>query len=1012
MIFCIRYVCWLGYGLSLILLFACSDPIDPSEDSEQKGKPATETILLHQGTNLAVAHHTESDTSVIALQGTLYLQNPGEENTIAITEWLDDAWEPDINPAGTKVIYEGYREGNWDLWQKPLSADQSAEQLTEGQFDEREPQYSPDGLEVIFSSDRGGSYDIWRLNLADKSITQLTDTETETHSPAWSPDGSAFAYVVDGRPDSSLYIQQLSTGAVTKVYESPGRLSALSWRPDGEALAFRTLDRDSNGNALSALRVVDIATGSEQILSPVDADVFPFRAQWLDNESLIYTSDGLVTEWQTSGIRHRPFSAEIEIDKTPYPRKTYEFDRGEPKAVLGISYPALSPKGDYLAYGALGDLYLWHIPSKSLTQLTDDPGADQSPSWSPDGKRLTYVSDESGKYEVWVYDLEAKTSEPIKIDRDIVSFPAFSPDGKKIAFFTDVPHAPLLHVSGQLSIFDLETRTLEFILEPMPPEPLAWSANGEFIITSKLVRYTQRYREGLYDLAFANVATGEEHTLRPAAHRSIKHGSYSAGASAVAYSQDGMLYSLSLTDDMQAKSAAKLLYSELADTPSWSANGRYIAFQAGNAIKRLDLQSGKVVDITPEMVWQREQPQESWILRAGTLFDGRNETLRHNVDIVIQGNRIQSLTEIDEDATLRVVDASDKTVIPGLFESHAHIGDHNLSEEQGRVWLAYGITSVRDPGSNPYLANERKEAWDSGRRIGPRTFITGHNIDGNRIFYAVSESIASDAHLERALQRSKLLEVDFIKTYVRLPNRQQKRVMEFAHAMGVPTTSHELLPAAAMGVDGIEHFTGTSRRGYTTKISELGRSYQDVEEVLVSSGMAVVPTLVVPGVVLTFSEQNDLYDTPSFNAFYGPAQKQNYQGFMRFFGPGVEGYVDNYGSLLSRLVARDALVGTGTDSPFTPFGTGMHAELRLYQREGLAPWQILHAASYQSARIAGAEKDLGSIEAGKLADMVVVDGAPLQDISELSKISMTVKNGRAYSVDSLRHPEKGKIDAK
>jgi imidazolonepropionase-like amidohydrolase len=214
-------------------------------------------------------------------------------------------------------------------------------------------------------------------------------------------------------------------------------------------------------------------------------------------------------------------------------------------------------------------------------------------------------------------------------------------------------------------------------------------------------------------------------------------------------------------------------------------------------------------------------------------------------------------------------------------------------------------------------------------------------------------------------------------------------------------TSHELLPAAAYGVDYVEHFTGTSRRGYATKISELGRSYEDVVEVLSRTGMGIVPTMVVPGVVLTFREQDDLYSTPQFNAFYGPPAKKNYQDFMGFFGPGSEAYVDAYGKLLSRLIERGALVGVGTDSPYTPFGTGLHAELRLYQREGLAPYQILQAATLQSARIAGVDKDLGSIEVGKLADMVIIDGDPLADISNVTRVAGTVKNGRYYPIDAL-----------
>ncbi|WP_317933225.1 amidohydrolase family protein [Halioxenophilus sp. WMMB6] len=989
---------WLT--LLLATLSACDSP-KPATGPETTTNTISTTITVHEGTNIAVARNPVNGELVIAHQGALFLQTAAGE-VQALTEWPDDAWEPDINSSGTALVYEGYRFGSFDLWQLPLDGSEPPTQLTQSEFDDREPQYSPDGNAVIFSSERGGSYDIWQLALSSGELQQLTHTQGESHSPSWSPSGEQFAYITDGRPTSSVYLAEADGSGQRALWQSDGKLSALSWSPDGQQLAIRTLDRDADGNALSALRLIDIATGDEHSITADDADVFPFRAQWSGNNSLLFTSDGLIKNWQAGSETTIPFALPITITHADYPRKQRDFDRTDAQPVLGYSYPALSPEGDRLAFGARGDLWLWQISSQTLTQLTDDAAADQSPSWSADGKTLAYVSDKNGRYQVWLYDLASAQAEPIDIDRSIVSFPALSPDGRQVAFFTDVPGDPILHVTGQLTVYDRASKTLTPLITPMPPDPLSWSADGKYLITTKLVPYNKRYREGLYDLAIIDVAANSLQLIRPTPHRSLKHASYSAGASAIAYSEDGTLHALPVDQAMQPVGEAKTVLDELADTPSWSQDGRYIAYQAGDKIMRLTIASGEIEEITPSLTWQRAVPKEKWVLRAGRLFTGTGEKVLTNQDIVIAGNRIESIGASDPATQLPVVDASDKTVIPGLFESHSHIGDHNLSEEQGRVWLAYGITSVRDPGSNPYLANERKEAWASGRRIGPRTFITGHNIDGNRIYYAVSEGIGSDAHLERALERSRLLNVDFIKTYVRLPNDQQRRVMEFAHAMGVPTTSHELLPAASMGVDGIEHFTGTSRRGYTTKISELGRTYQDVEDILVAANMAIVPTMVVPGVVLTFSEQDDLYGTDSFNAFYGPAQKANYQAFMSFFGPGAEGYVDNYGQLLTHLVARGALVGTGTDSPFTPFGTGLHAELRLYQRAGLKPWQILQAATLQSARIAQVEQDLGSIEVGKLADMVVVDGNPLADVAALSQISLTVKNGTAYPVAGLR----------
>lgn len=958
-------------------------------------------LRLSEGSNLAVSGSSGVDL-VLALQGTLYSLPAGGHQAHAITSHHEDAWEPAHSPDGQHLVYQGYRNGSWDLWELALEGNAVPRQLTFSLFDDREPQYLPGGRDIVFSSDRNGQYDLWLLAVDSGEVRALTEDEHDQYAPAWHPHLARLAFV-EKRSNRYFLIQlDVDSGNREVLLESNSPLAGLQWHPDGMLLSYRSLDRDAEGNALTQLWLLSPATRQTEAVSAPGMDIFPFRAHWQDDNTMVFTADGGIRRWRRGeDITAVPFEVRLQFEKRHYARKVRDFDSNGTRPVLGISQPALSPEGQTVAFSALGDMWLWTPDENELRQLTDDPAADQMAAWSADGRRLAWVSDRGGRYRLWIYDRDAESKQALTLDSSELSFPAWSPDGQQLAYFTDVPGNPLLHVEGQLTILNLMTGAQRQLLEPMPPQPLNWSADGRRILTTRLQAFSQRYREGLFVLVSVGLDSGEASEMVPVAHRSIKHASYSAHTGSVAYIQDGVLNRLALDEDMAMSGIPEVLLDGLADTPHWSAGSDYLVFQTGDRLKRMHAGTGAVEDITPPLEWRPALPQGEWILRAGRLFTGESESYLTNVDVHIIGNRILAISDIDRQTELPVVDASDKAVVPGLFESHAHIGDHNLSEAQGRVWLSYGITSVRDPGSDPYLANERREAWASGRRIGPRLFLTGYNIDGNRVFYAVVEGISSDAHLEHALERSRRLQVDFFKTYVRLPDARQRRVVEFAHAMGVPVTSHELLPAALDGVDHIEHFTGTSRRGYATKISELGRSYQDVLQVLAGTGMGLVPTMVVPGVVLTFSEQDELYDTPQFNAFYGAAVRANYLDFMDFFGPGSERYVDAYGALLSELVNAGAVVGTGTDSPFTPFGTGLHAELRLYQREGLQPWQILQAATRQSAIIAGVEQDLGTLAAGKLADMVVIDGDPLRDIAELDNVVMTISNGRRYLLESL-----------
>ena len=158
--------------------------------------------------------------------------------------------------------------------------------------------------------------------------------------------------------------------------------------------------------------------------------------------------------------------------------------------------------------------------------------------------------------------------------------------------------------------------------------------------------------------------------------------------------------------------------------------------------------------------------------------------------------------------------------MPGLVEFHSHL-QKDYGAAQGRAWLAFGITTVRSPGNTPYEAVEDREANEAGVRPGPRVYGTGYLMEWSRVYYKMGIAISSVSQFEMELQRAKVLEHDLIKSYVRLPDLQQKRMVEFAHSIGVPVATHEIFPAAFVGVDNTEHTAATSRRGYSPKMATL-----------------------------------------------------------------------------------------------------------------------------------------------------------------------------------------------
>jgi imidazolonepropionase-like amidohydrolase len=340
-------------------------------------------------------------------------------------------------------------------------------------------------------------------------------------------------------------------------------------------------------------------------------------------------------------------------------------------------------------------------------------------------------------------------------------------------------------------------------------------------------------------------------------------------------------------------------------------------------------------------------------------------------------------------------------VLPGLIEMHAHFDD-GYGGDFGRIWLTYGITSVRIPSINPYVALEQREAFDSGRRPGPRVFFAGDQFDGRRVYYPGGVSVTSDRQLEQELDRASALGVDFFKTYVRLPDKFQKRVIDYAHEQGKPVTSHEIYPAIAAGVDGVEHLVGTSRRGYSPKASGQGRADKDVVDLLAKSGATLTPTLGLQGGFLARATGDKalLFDS-RFSLFPMPMVAMLADLARAPANPALDLVVKPYEATVKAVVAGGGKVVAGTDSPIVPYGLGLHVELESYVHAGLTPFQALQTATTNAAQALGLGDELGTIQPGKVADLAFVTGDPLVDIRATREVKRVMKGGRVYTLAEL-----------
>jgi imidazolonepropionase-like amidohydrolase len=460
--------------------------------------------------------------------------------------------------------------------------------------------------------------------------------------------------------------------------------------------------------------------------------------------------------------------------------------------------------------------------------------------------------------------------------------------------------------------------------------------------------------------------------------------------------------------DGMPQRSPRFVSTERAGSPTWTGDSRRILYQSGQHLKLVDVASSRVVqEVAPRLTWTPSSPAGTKTVHAGRLWNGRTDTLQSNVDIVVEGNRIKSV-EPHRDALHAgtVVDASNETVIPGLIETHTHLSK-DFGEALGRIFLAWGVTTVRNPATNTYDTAENREAFESGARIGPRLFTTGEPFDGSRIYYPGGVSLDDTGQLPLALEHAREAGFDFVKTYVRLPDAMQRRIIDAAHRMGMPVTSHELYPAVAFGADGVEHIRGTSRRGYSPKISALSRSYRDVIDLLTASKMTLTPTIGIQGGFrLQTLRDASWIDDPRIEKLYPPSVPQRWRDQTRT--PASAATIDAAARLVTpqerliyQVVKGGGRITAGTDSPINPYGLSLLMEMEHYVSGGLTPVEVLRTATIVPAEAMGAGADLGSIEAGKLADLVVIDGNPLANIKDLRRVKRVVKDGQVFELDAL-----------
>jgi imidazolonepropionase-like amidohydrolase len=397
------------------------------------------------------------------------------------------------------------------------------------------------------------------------------------------------------------------------------------------------------------------------------------------------------------------------------------------------------------------------------------------------------------------------------------------------------------------------------------------------------------------------------------------------------------------------------------------------------------------------------------------IFDPRSGTLSQPTSIIVEGNRIQSIGRDLQLNAADVWDAGGKVVMPGLWDMHTHLGDTD-----GLLDIAAGITSARDLGNDSDLILELKEAIETGVAVGPRIVLAGL-VDGPGPFQGPTNILAAnEAEARKAVDFFADRKYEGLKIYSSVKPELVPVLTKYAHERGLRVSGH--IPAGMTasqavdaGYDEIQHanmlflnFMPDVKDTRTpARFTEVGKRAADLDlkspEVqafiakLRDKKIVADPTLTI--FENMFTARNGVM-SPSYAAIADRVPPQVRRYFLSGGLPVPEGMDARYRAsfqrmldLVAELHRSGVTIVAGTDALV---GFSLHRELELYVRAGIPNADVLRIATLVPAQILKREKDLGTIEPGKLADFIVVDGNPLENMSDIRKVVRVVKDGKVF----------------
>ncbi|MGB7404721.1 MAG: amidohydrolase family protein, partial [Pacificimonas sp.] len=1003
-------------------------------------------INVDEGSWIDLDVSPDGRTIAFSLLGDIYTMPIAGGTPTRIAEGL--AWEvhPRWSPDGRRIAFTSDRGGGDNIW--VMNANGSdRRQVTKEDFRLlNQPSWSPDGRFIVakkhFTTGRSlGTGEVWLYHVSGGGGVKLVARPNEQHQkelgePTYAPDGNAiyftrnvtpgpiFEYAQDSNTDLfNIERYDLDTGETTTAVSGFGGAVRPTPSPDGRHLAFVRRE-----NVQSMLFVKDLQTGEvRKLYDNLDRDVMETWAvtgvypnmDWTpDSRSILFWAGGKIRRIGVDGGNASviPFSISDtrNVATAPHPKIEVGEDSFTAQMMRG---PAVSPDGRRVVYESLGKLYVRNMAGgdpRRLTRGTDEMELD--PAWSRDGRSIVFVGwTDAGLGRVKTVAAGGGSPRSVTSQPGHYAQPSFSPDGRTIVFekgeggyltapeYSDNPGVYRVAASGGTPV--LMSRDMA--------HPQFASENDRVFMVGR--------EDGKQVLASTDL-NGEAKRVH-ASGELVNDYAVSPDGELVAFRESYEAYVMPLMPGTQAvdvgAQAKSLPITRVSDSGAdymnWSGEGSRLHWALGPNVYTVERGAMFRNLPAPEKAEPVDPPVAEVSLARTVRADRRTGPLAivgarvvtmsdddggiiDNATILVDGDRITAVgptASMTYPAGTPTVDASGKTIVPGYVDAHAHGpgGTGQLVPEQN--WsmiqnLALGTTTIHDPSNRSATIFAASEMQKAGLILAPRIYSTGEIVYGAKApgVYARIEKLDDALSHVRRLKAQGAVSV---KNYNQPRREQRQMVVEAARRENM------LVVAEGGSLYGMDMNLVADGNSTLEHNIPLGVFYEDVLQMFAGSDTNYTPTVVVGYGGLAgdpyWRQATDVFAHPLLQAHTPPALLRA-QTARRTTAPEGDFIDDDVAREAKKLMDRGVEVAIGAHGQQA--GIATHWEIWSFARGGMSNIEALETATIAAARSLGMQEDIGSIEAGKLADLVILDADPTVDIQATDDVHRVVLGGRVY----------------